>query len=266
MKSVKIFLLSALLVPPQAFAGTKSTEGLSRQVSALRNALQSWRGIVDAELSALRTNIEDLVADADRAHTCAASQMLYDGTSCVALPVQTVSPSSTPNPSSPTQPTQVVTSQDSACTASAELCDIYQDVLGREPDRGGALHYQGVMGRLQSQQGMSASAAAAEVRRRIQASNEAQGRAQTTQEVANYHAHAQRHQISNASASCSGSTSCNTTATANAVEQAYIEILGRRPDAGGAAHYGNHLESGNISLEQFRESLRNSDEAKRRNN
>ena len=107
MKSLKIVLLSALLVAPQAFAGTKSTEGLSRQVSALKNALQNWRGIVDAELSSLRTNIDDLVADADRAHTCAASQMLYDGSSCVPLPVQTASASSTPSRSSPPQPSRL---------------------------------------------------------------------------------------------------------------------------------------------------------------
>lgn len=266
MKSLKIVLLSALLVTPQAFAGTKSTEGLSRQVSALKNALQNWRGIVDAELLLLQTNIADLSADAGRAHTCAASQMLYDGSSCVALPVQTATAPSAASPLSPPPSAQVATSQESSCTASAELCSIYQDVLGRDPDRGGALHYQGVIDGLQSNQGMSASAAAAEVRRRISQSNEAQGNTQTAQEVANYHAHTQRHQISNASASCSGSTTCNTSATANAVEQAYMEILGRRPDAGGAAHYGNHLESGNISLEQFRETLRNSDEAQGRNN
>jgi hypothetical protein len=264
----KTFLLVAapalLILSAQAEAQSTSTTGLSRQVSSLHNALSSWKDLIesrlsslDSELIALRAGAQDILNNQNNAHNCANSRMLFNGSSCVALPTQTASAPS-PSPSSPQVASTSAPQND--CTASPELCDIYSDVLGRSPDQAGALFWQDELNRLE-QSGLTTQQASAQVRSQISHSNEATTGSMSVQETQDYNDYAQTHQVQQPTSSCSGSTSCSGGGTAHAIEQLYQQELGRSADAGGMEFYSNLLDSGEITIEDVISNLRSSPEA-----
>ncbi len=263
-KNILLMTTAALLtVSTVSYSQTAATQGISRQVSALNNTLRNWRSVVESqlgdlssELASLRSMAELINNNQNSAHACANSRMLFNGSSCISLPVHTAS---APPPSSP-PPTQTASAPQNDCTASPELCDIYNDVLGRSPDQAGSMFWQDELNRLENS-GMTAQQAAAQVRSQIASSNEALTGSMSTQETQNYNNYAQTHQIEQPSNSCSGSTSCGSGGTAHAIEQLYQQELGRSADAGGMEFYSNLVESGQITIEEVMQNLRSSPEA-----
>lgn len=251
-----------------------SSESLSRQMQALRAAVDSWKTVVDAEFATVNvkltdidervTSLEDsqgkMQAVLDQSHACGAKVMLYDGTGCVPIPIQsTETPPSKPDPATPEVPTKPDTNKPQ-CSASKAICDIYQSELGRLPDQAGAMFWQGEIDRL-VKTGKTLSEAQASVKAKISQSNESQGVERTFEEVKNYNNYAKTNKIDNPMQSCTSGTKCNTTALQHVVETGYEQILDRKPDAAGGQFYQELLESGKISVEEFFDDLRNSPEA-----
>ncbi len=198
-----------LLVTLDTQAQLTKVEGISRQVGSLQRSMMSIKDDIDNQLTGLEDDISNMRLGTAQiqnnqasAHSCASSLMLFNGSHCIPI-----TNTSAPSAAAQTASAAATTSTPSQCSASPELCDIYNDTLGRAPDQAGAHFWQGEMDRLQ-QNGMSAAQAAAEVRVHIAGSNEALTGSMSTQETQDYYDYAQTHNINTPTTSCTNGLSC----------------------------------------------------------
>lgn len=127
---------------------------------------------------------------------------------------------------------------------SPAITNLYKNILGRDPDEG-AMFWENALRN---------GAPIEEIAAAIQASDEAKSR--TLGVNSSISASSKEQQIAPATVAPAGAVNANPVIT-----DLYKSILGRAPDAGGAAFWGNALQSG-VPLESIAEALRNSDEAK----
>ena len=160
----------------------------------------------------------------------------------------------------------------SDCTASPEVCAVYESQLGRLPDAAGATYWDGRRAELLAQ-GLTSAQIQAQLARDMSGTTEYVARNGGTATVSAQEQTAQRNTynslltgVADPNAACTGGTNCSGNAAANAplntLQAIYRDSLGRAPDPAGETYWMNMINSGQATIDDVRWAIENSAEAK----
>ena len=233
-------------------------QDLQNDIDDIRDQVDQLRAIVERITSGQCTGANSFVIgfQADGSVRCG-SVIFPEASAQVATSniAQPTTSSPTPSPISPK-----LAPDDKGCTASKAICDAYQNVLGRVPDKGGALAWQDQYNSMIAQ-GYSPMSAQRQIENSMSNSSEAQGKPQTATEIAGYATYNATHNVTNATTACTGGAGCNTSGVENAISAIYQNTLGRQPETAGASYWEGLVRTGKMTIAEVQEAISNSAEA-----